>query len=359
MPYNHFTTNKRIKLEGYLEAGISIPFIAKKLEMHRSSVYREIKRAKTYADKTFPENRIKQYMAVCGSKYALEKRYQANQERRKLVAGKNGWLITYLEEKIKMHWSPEQISGRLARVGVWLNGRVQKIHISIQTIYDWIYLSRKDLIKYLRCQRRYRHSRGYTIRAKSRYKKVRSIDDRPRHIDKRNRYGHWEGDTIVGASHREHIATLVERKSGYLIARKLKITSESEIGMKYEDKNLLGLNASTRFANECIIGLNNEIKDKYLKTITLDNGSEMAGYHKIEEATGSIIYFAHPYHSWERGTNENTNGLIRQYLPKGSSFEAVDQAAIDRITNEINNRPRKRLHWKTPYEVMQNIGALR
>jgi IS30 family transposase len=231
---------------------------------------------------------------------------------------------------IERYWSPEQIAGRLKHL--YPNDRVR--HVGKDSIYKFIYEERKDLVKYLRCQKgKYRRRYGTRIREKQREElKKRRIDQRPVMVEKRERIGDWEGDTIVGQERTKQILTHVERKSGLLLADKLEYSTAEET----KDKTI------ERFKS---------IPKKKKRTLTYDNGSTFADYELTEKKSGIEIYFAYPYHSWERGTNENTNGLLRQFFPKKSAFAMITQEAIDEATNLINNRPRKRLNYLTPNEV--------
>ena len=210
-------------------------------------------------------------------------------------------LKKYIVAKLKKYWSPEQISGR------WNKNHKRK-KIGKDSIYKYAYEKRKDLVKYLRCQKgKYRRRYGTRIREKQREElKKRRIDARPEIINLRQRIGDWEGDTVRGSGSSGHIITYVERKSGYLVEGKAeKATAES--------------------VNEFTIKEFNKIARRKRLSITYDNGSEFAGYDTIEQKTGMIAYFAFPYHSWERGTNENTNGLLRQFYPKKSRFDGITQ----------------------------------
>lgn len=208
--------------------------------------------------------------------------------------------------------------------------------VCAQTIYDWVYCYRTDLRNYLRSQKqRYRRTRANTLRKRQREALLttRRIDHRPKAVERRCFYGHWEGDTIVSRQNLGRIGTLVERKSGYLQA--FVLTNGSSVG----------------FARGAAQALSN-IPERYLRTMTLDNGTEMQSYELLERLTPLDVYFAYPYHSWERGTNENTNGLLRQYFPKRSSL-AVGQDRLDQAVQLLNTRPRKRLGYKTPAEVFE------
>jgi len=178
-------------------------------------------------------------------------------------------------------------------------------------------------------QRRKRY-KAYDSRGKLANK--RHISERPISVETRKYKGHWEIDTVMGKGSSDCIVTLVERKSGFVLIGKL------------QDRTTASLNAKT-------ISLINKSPTTF-KTITADNGTEFHQYSKIEESTGATFYFANPYHSWERGSNENCNGLIRQYLPKGTSMALVTQQQCNRIANKLNSRPRKRHNFKTPEEVL-------
>lgn len=363
MSYHHFTSKDRNQLEGFLKIGLKKTEIAKQLNFNRSSIYREIKRAKAYSEAHHhPQKPIKYYHAGAGDKDAKVKRSDANQCHHRLICERDRSLAIAIERCLKKRWSPEQIAGCLRKGYISVGGTYKKIKIAVQTIYDWIYEFRKDLCTYLRINynHHYRHTRGYYIRKRGRnaLKQHRSIDSRPEHIKHRTRYGHWEGDTVVGAkvSGKEtgSIATFVERKSKFLLAFKIDTPSRPLpriMGASYYE--------STCFARGASAAFNEAIYAKYLKTLTLDNGKENALYGLIEGKTGLDVYFAHPYHSWERGTNENTNGLLRQYFPKKMSFKDITQEDIDKAVYELNNRPRKQLNWQTPNQVMRRIGALK
>ena len=160
-----------------------------------------------------------------------------------------------------------------------------------------------------------------------------SIDNRPKHIELRNEIGHWEGDLIIGKNHKSAIGTIVERKSRYTLIIKLKARNAKEVAKMFAKKL-------------------NQLNPLFKKSMTYDNGTEMAKHETITKKTGMKIYFAHPYSSWERGTNENTNGLIRRYLPKGTDFNEIDEKKLLFIQEKLNNRPRKIIGYKTPKEIM-------
>ena len=317
----HLTQQQRIELSLLVRLGHTQRNAALVLGVSPSTVCRELVRNQKSSGKYHPIHARLQCKA---------RRFAANQTFRKLAASPD--LVALIESKLRdQQWSPEQISG-------WLKRHGYAVRVCAQTIYDWVYTARKDLLVYLRSQKQhYRRTRANTLRKQQRALQfaARRIDQRPASVAGRNFYGHWEGDTVVsrqGVAGR--IGTLVERKSGYLRAF------------------LLPNGESCGFA-QCGAAALQGVPDKYLKTMTLDNGSEMQSYELLERLTPLSVFFAYPYHSWERGTNENTNGLLRQYFPKGSDLSLATQAQLDGVVQLLNTRPRKRLGYRTPAEVFE------
>lgn len=322
MSYHQLTREDRSCIGICLTKGFSPADIANELGVHRSTITRELQRN--------IDPSTGKYHARVANKQRLERRKAANQQH--CVIKNNDYLKNQIEEKlIKDDWSPEQIAGR------WRAER--KENLCHETIYQYIYRERPDLKEKLpRKGNKYRRKRGTKQREKEReYAKKRWIDDRPKVIEERKRFGDWEGDTIIGKERKQRILTYTDRKSGKLLARK--------IGRGLGDN----VRASTAEIFE-------KIPKKRKYSITYDNGSEFNSHEMIEKDTTMIIFFAHPYHSWERGTNENTNGLIRRYLPKGTTFANLKQEALDRIVSKINHRPRKRLNYRTPHEVFYRVA---
>lgn len=319
MPYTHFKPDQRNELSALLRAGLKQNQIAEMLGKTPSAVCQELQRN--------PADTTTGYDAGSAKIHTKRRRIAANQRFRKIE--NNQWLRNYIVKKIKKYWSPEQISGRLKRN--WPNERNRQI--GKDSIYKYIYVHRKDLVKYLRCQKgKYRRRYGTRIREKQREKlKKKRIDQRPAEVELREQLGHWEGDTIVDIN-KQHILTHVERTSGKLLADKLERGTAE----------LTKIKTIERFA---------QIPQSKKRTMTYDNGPTFAEHEMTEKETGIAIYFAYPYHSWERGTNENANGLLRQFFPKKSSFAMVTQEAINTVCRLINNRPRKRLNYLTPNEV--------
>ena len=318
MPYQHISSPNRNELAVLLRARTRQKDIAKLLKKDRTTIWREKKRNSDKNGK---------YHAGKAKEKTNRRQIEAHKKQRKIE--NNKWLRKYIVKKIKKKWSPEQIAGRIKRK--WPNDKSR--HIGKDSIYQYIYELRKDVVKHLRCQKgKYRRRYGTRIREKQREEaKKKRIDKRPEIVAKKGRIGDWEGDTIVGKD-RQHILTHTERKSGLLLADKLDAVTAKETKRK----------TVARFKN---------IPKKKKRTVTYDNGSTFSEYELTERETGIVVYFAFPYHSWERGCNENSNGLLRQYFPKGMPLGNVMQKEIDRAINEINHRPRKRLNYLTPYEV--------
>lgn len=273
------------------------------------------------------------YDAGNAKRATRDRRIKANARFRKIE--NNTRLERIIVKRLKQYWSPEQIAGRLK-----LENRGKTV-IGKDTIYKYVYEQRPNLVKYLRHQKsKYRRKRGTKIREKQREeaKKVR-IDQRPQIIEQRIRLGDWEGDTIVGGERTAAMLTHVERKSGYLLADKLN-------------------EAKAQNVKEATVRKFQQLPREKRLSITYDNGSEFAEYELIGRQTGAQIYFAYPYHSWERGTNENTNGLLRQFYPKKTPFKNIVQKQLDYVVSLINNRPRKRLAYFSPKEVFNECCTL-
>lgn len=236
-----------------------------------------------------------------------------------------GSLLRFIKRQLINHKSPEQISGILA---------LRKVTLASSTIYRYLKERAPHLKKYLRSKKgKYRRRRGTKIREKQREQaKKRRIDERPKVVERRGRIGDFEGDTLMGRDKRVRIVSFVDRRTGYLIAFLLpKMNSE-----------LL-----TRLATEHF----RKIPRSKRKTITLDNGIEFSDWERLQKKTAMTVYFAYPYHFWERGSNENTNGLLREYFPKTHDFNLITQDELARVAQQLNNRERKRLGFLSPRRV--------
>lgn len=236
-----------------------------------------------------------------------------------------GVLLRTVVKLLKEHYSPEQIAGALV-----LRGNT----LAPSTIYRYINERAPHLKKHLRSRKgKYRRRRGTKVREKARERaKKRRIDERPAVVERRGRLGDFEGDTMMGRDKRVRIVTLVDRRSGYLIAFLLpRMNAE-----------LLSTLACKKFRR---------LPKPKRRTLTLDNGIEFSDWERLEKNSGMTIYFAYPYHSWERGTNENTNGLLRQYFPKDFDFNLITPRELSYVVRKLNSRPRKRLDFRSPRHV--------
>ncbi len=309
--YTQLTRTDMTKIETLLEENYNPCEIAIKLGKNKTTIYRCIKNNKN-AETFIGEE-------------AWEK-----VSKRKSIANKHVRILPdsilekYILIKIEQHWSPEQISGK------WREEAQESI--CHETIYQFVYKYHPKLVKmyFRRKGKKYQHDRKEKYQIKDR----RMIDERPQNIELREEVGHWEGDTIVGKNHQGAIVTNVERKSGKLIASKVKKSTAKAI-----------LEATVKDFKD----LPNELRI----SMTYDNGKEFSLHQEIEKQVKMNVYFAHAYSPWERGTNENTNGLLREFIPKGTDFNNVSDEDLAYFVELINNRPRKRLGFKTPNEVFQ------
>lgn len=314
MPYNQLTSDERYTISRLRITGHSVTRIGEILDRDRSTIYRELQR-----------NSVLQMERWTYSPSKAQKK--RNGRLRRSRRGRRHEESQYLrvEQLLKEQWSPEQVANTLKKQG--------EFAISFQTIYRYV---RRDWKAGGQLYRQLRHhykrrKRHYGLERRGRLQGKRMIDQRPAEVESRQQPGHWEIDTVMGSgSEKPCIVTMVERATGYLLIGKLP-------------------NRTTVATNKRIIAL---IKASGLPFLTLtpDNGTEFHNYPAIEAATGVTVYFAQPHHPWERGTNENTNGLIRQYLPKGVSMADVTQAQCNRIAYKLNTRPRKRYEYDTPQQ---------
>lgn len=311
MPYNHITERESIAIEIYREEWKNKSEIAQKLWRSHTTIGREIR---NYSN---PESWKYEAEYATYTRCLIQSRKQRNKRIEPW-----GKLEQYILEKIQKYWSPEQIAGR------WKKEKGEKL--SKDTIYVYIYEHYPEMIKeyFRRKWKKYQHKRKEKYQLNNR----RMIDQRPSYIEKRKTLGHWEGDTIVGKNRKWAIFTNVERKSGFLLTKKLRNKSWREVEDAFRET----------FQN---------IPRNKRKTTTVDNGREFSEHKMVEYFTGTLIYFAHVYSSWERGTNENTNGLLRQFIPKKTDFKTITKEELEKYTEMINLRPRKRLNYKSPYEV--------
>lgn len=312
--YRQLTPGERYALSALRKQGSSQAEIARSLGRHRSTISREVRR--NSRDGT---GRV--YRPGIADEYACWRRSRSRRNQRFVD---EDWALVL--DRLKQQWSPEQISGRLKRDGT--------LRISHETIYRHIWRDKRrggTRYKLLRQAGKKRRKRYGAYDSRGRLAGKRHISERPSAVEHRTQVGHWEIDTVLGAG-RPCVVTLVERTAGYVMIGKLRARSVTELN---------------RAAIQLITSAPLPVR-----TITADNGTEFHGYNDIEAATGVRFYFATPHHSWERGTSENTNGLIRQYLPKRKSMARVSHAHCDHIAGKLNSRPRKRLDFLTPSEVI-------
>lgn len=316
MSHLQFSRDTRIELATLRAAGKITSACAQILGMNKSSISRELRQN---------QDSDGVYRGGHAHKRAQERRRQGKRKQRKIENDLE--LQVYIICELKRYWSPEQIAGRLKR-------ECKQTIICHETIYSFLYGERPDLVGYLRHQKnKYRKRRGTRARMKLNHAmKVRRIDERPAIVETRKRVGDWEGDTIVGKEKTQRILTYVERKTGLGMADKLGEVTAQIVQHK----------TSARFKM---------LPKKVRHTLTRDNGAEFGDFDRdLECETGMFVYRAYPYHSWERGTNENWNGLLRQFFPKGMHFSTITQDQIDRAVRLLNTRPRKRLSYQTPRE---------
>jgi IS30 family transposase len=314
MKYKQLTQEERYQIYAYLKAGWSQIEIAMELKRHKSTISREIAR----------NSGLRSYRPQQAQRLSEERQYAKSSQR----IAPSVW--TDVKKLLKEDWSPEQIS-------LWLKSH-SGVSISHEWIYQYILKDKKQggtLYRHLRCQKQRRKRYGRYSRRGQLVDRV-SIDQRPAVVDSRSRIGDWEVDTIIGKNHKQAIVSLTERKSRFTLIQKV-----------------------TRKTAECvtnaIINLLAPLSDQ-VHTLTSDNGKEFADHKIIAEKLNATFYFAHPYASWERGLNENTNGLIRQYFPKKRDFTTITQKEINRVMDKLNNRPRKCLGIKTPNQVFLGIN---
>ena len=311
-PYKQITTEERYTISVLRCQGATQADIAKHLNRARSTIWREFRRNCSYLGAYRPSKAI---MKTSGRRARSRKKPHFTQEEFALVV-----------ELLTKKWSPDQISNEL---------RMKRLlKISHETIYRYIWRDKRlggQLFRHLRHAVKQRRKRYGAYDSRGIMSGKRLIDDRPLSAHNRSRKGHFEVDTIMGRGSKHCAMTLVDRKTGYLIIRKLRRRTTDEVNAQL--KKII------------------ERGNHRFRTITADNGTEFHQFSDIEQNTGVFFYFARPYHSWERGSIENTNGLIRQYLPKTKPMTHLTQTDCDKIAAELNERPRKRYGYRTPKEL--------
>jgi len=307
--YSQLTREQRYQISVLKKAGHCQTMIAKLLEVHKSTISRELKRNR--GQRGYRPKQAHQF---------AQQRHQ-DKPRSKITS--ETW--TTVERLLRLQWSPEQISGWLRKTG--------RDPVSHEWIYQYIYTNKAaggDLYIHLRCQKQRRKRYG-SKNLRGQLVDRKSIESRPALVEKRTRVGDWELDTIIGKRHKQAIVSLTERRARLSLIAKVERKTAEQV-------------------TDAIVRLLKPYVDK-VHTLTSDNGKEFAKHKDIAETLAADFYFAHPYSSWERGANENMNGLIRQYFPKQCDLQTVTDKEIQIVMHRLNNRPRKCLGYQTPNEV--------
>ncbi|MDT8442541.1 MAG: IS30 family transposase [Desulfuromonadales bacterium] len=315
--YNQLAYEQRCQISVLIKSGMSQRMVAKAIGVSQSTISRELARN-------------------TGERGYRHKQAQGKVAQRRKEAVKptsmTPSMIATIESRLRMEWSPEQISG-------WLLVEREQL-ISHESIYLHVWADKQaggDLYTYLRRQGKKYDKRRNGKSTRGQIKNRVSIDERPEVVDNKSRIGDWEIDTVIGKAHRGALVTIVERVTNFTVSAQVNSKSAADV-------------------TRATIALLRPLKD-VVYTITADNGKEFAYHEEISKALSTDVYFAHPYSSWERGLNENTNGLLRQYFPKETNLKEVTQKQVKRAVNRLNSRPRKGLDFKTPGQLMSDHRA--
>ncbi|NJK52691.1 MAG: IS30 family transposase [Acaryochloris sp. RU_4_1] len=315
MSYSHLSTTERFTLYQYRTTEqLTLDEIAVQMKRSKSTISRDLRRNSIDAKLYLPDTAQSKMQA---------RRAQSKQKFSSISES----TIEEVKQRLRQYHSPEQLSGRMKREGLDT--------VSHETIYQMIYANHQGLAAYQQYLRQ-----GQTKRRRRKGANAKrgcipgriGIEHRPAIADLKVEIGHWESDTVIGVSHIGAIVTHVDKASKFLVAG-------------------LAKNKTVQQINQVTIALFEQIDAKFRKMMTFDNGKEFSGHQKLAQALGLSCFFANPYHSWERGLNEHTNGLLRQFFPKGTNFKIVKPEALKSVVDLINHRPRKSLDYRTPYEV--------
>ena len=320
MSYLHLSLNERYVIHHLRLFGLSSREIARRLDRHHSTIDREIVRNGPRFEGCVYIHEAAQRQADARLQWPRPLRRRDHQR-----------LYRYVVAGLNQDWSPEQIAGRLRRD----HAGDQRMRVSHETIYRWVYRNAANggtLFEHLRRHHRRRYKQGRYGTGRGLIPGRVSIAERPAIVERRARFGDWEGDTLEGGKGKGGIASLVERKSRYLLAAPLPDKSAATMA--------IGANWALK-----------RVPPLLRKTLTVDNGKEFAGFKTIQKQTGLRVFFADPYSAWQRGCNENTNGLLRQYFPKGSDLSDLNRSELASALNRLNHRPRKCLGYRLPHEV--------
>jgi len=325
--YYRLTFEEREEISRLLSQKYSFNTIAEFLKRDKGTISREVNQG---ADNKYA------YRAVRAQNRARRKSAKRRKGKRKI--DKNGKLKKEIVAKLKLRWSPEQIANFLKEK----YPQDKDMRISHEAIYTYLYVLpkgqlKKELLSYLRQgkKRRYKRNRK-NQRIERKLEDMTSIEERPAEVADRTVPGHWEGDLIIGKNRRSALGTLVERMSRTTILVPL--------------NNREAVTVRKSFAREI-----KQVPHQMKLTLTYDQGREMAEHKLFSKQTEVKVYFAHPGSPWERGTNENTNGLVRQFFPKGTDFNRIPRREIKKVQHLLNGRPRKVLNWQTPYEIFNKL----
>lgn len=315
--YSQLAYAQRCQISVLIKSGMTQRQMAEAIGVSQSTISRELSRNTGERGYRFKQAQAK----------AVQRRKAAVRASKLIPA-----MIRIIETKIRLDWSPEQISG-------WLLDDQQQL-ISHESIYLHIWADKRaggDLYTHLRRQGKKYDKRRNGKSTRGQIKDRVSIEERPEIVDKKSRIGDWEIDTVIGKGHSGALVTIVERVTNFTVSSQVNSKSAADV-------------------TRATIALLRPLKD-IVHTITADNGKEFAYHKEISKALSAEVYFANPYSSWERGLNENTNGLLRQYFPKETDFKGVTQQQVRRAVNRLNSRPRKGLDYKTPRQLMNDHRA--
>jgi transposase, IS30 family len=317
MSYTHLSASERFELHHLRQVEQqSLEAIAQKLQRSRSTISRELKRNQVEPGVYLPDS----------AQVKMQQRRHAAKPRFAKVSVQ---ILGEIQARLEQYHSPEQLCGQMKRQGLpW---------VSHETIYQLIYANYQGLGRYrqyLRQGRTYRRRKG-TYQKRGGIPGRVGIEQRPPIVEAKTELGHWEGDTVIGGHHAGLLVTLVEKTSKFLLVGLAKDKSVEQV-------------------NRVILDLLSCVHLTGRKTLTLDNGREFCGHQTLSATLGVDCFFARPYHSWERGLNEHTNGLLRQFFPKGTNFKLVNPKQLQHVAVLINHRPRKSLDYRTPYEVFSS-----
>jgi IS30 family transposase len=315
MSFTHLSITERSELyQLRVIEQLSISEIGRRLKRNKSTISREILRN--------TDERQIGYLPDTAVALMQARRKQAKVRFQRVSAK----TIAEVKQRLEQHHSPEQVAGRMEREGI---GK-----ISYETIYLMIYANHQEMgiyQQYLRQKQKQRRRKSRNQKRGGIPNRV-GIENRPKIVDLKIEIGHWESDTVIGCNHTGVVVTHVDKASKYLLAGLAKNKTMEEI-------------------NRVTLKLFEPVKSTFRKTMTFDNGREFCGHEKLSESLQIETFFATPYHSWERGLNEHTNGLIREFYPKSTNFKIVKEDNFQEVVNLINHRPRKSLDYRTPYEV--------